>query len=120
MSKIWRSPLSALKAASPSIWKFRWAIHNRTTEKWCEIYGEKGGCEWGENPGIYRDLFDTPINSTPQISSGDPWKGEMQHFVDCIINNQTPDPDAKQGVAMMKMLDGIYASAASGREVEIG
>ncbi len=96
-----------------------WALGSRSNEQWCEIYGDKGGCEWGEKPGVFRDLFDTRVNSAPELPEDDAWRGQMQHFVDSILNGTKPDPDAEQGVAMMKMLDGIYASAAAGREITI-
>ena len=60
-----------------------------------------------------------PYNAKLDVGKGDPWQGEMQHFIDCILNDQTPDPDATQGVTMMKMLDAIYKSAAIKREVVI-
>ncbi len=97
-----------------------WALHNQKTRQWCQIYGTEGGCDWGESPAFYKETADgVSVNSALDIGMGDPWRNQIQHFVDCILENKTPDPDAKQGVQMMKMLDGIYKSAATGREVVI-
>lgn len=97
-----------------------WALHAREASKqWCQIFGTEGGCDWGDEPGLYREVMGTPTNAKIEIGKGDPWQGEMQHFIDCILKDETPDPDAKQGVQMMKMLDAIYESAASKREVVI-
>ena len=96
-----------------------WAIHNDKTRQWCQIFGTEGGCDWGEDTAIYRELQGASVNGKIDIGAGDPWQGEMQHFVDCILQNRTPDPDAVQGVTMMKMLDAIYKSAENGREVLI-
>jgi predicted dehydrogenase len=96
-----------------------WALHNEKTKQWCQIYGSEGGCDWGEAPAIYKELNGVSMNGALDIGMGDPWRGQIQHFVDCILQNKTPAPDANQGVQMMKMLDGIYKSAATGKEVVI-
>lgn len=95
-----------------------WALNNRKERQWCQIFGNQGGAEWGEvavvkeNEGIMSTL-------TPELPNADPWQGQIQHFIDSIKNGTTPDPDVNQGVQMMKMLDGIYQSAQTGREVVI-
>lgn len=97
-----------------------WAINSRReNEMWVQLYGTEGGCEWGDPTGVFTDLGGHPAVSDIQLQKQDPWKGEMQHFINCILNDETPDPDARQGVEMMKMLDAIYSSAAAGREVTI-
>jgi predicted dehydrogenase len=84
-----------------------------------QIFGNEGGCDWGNDTGIYREDSGTITTTTPDLPKVDPWQGEMQHFLDSIINDTTPDPDVAQGVQMMKMLDGIYKSAETKREVII-
>jgi predicted dehydrogenase len=42
---------------------------------------------------------------------------QMHHFVDCITNNTACLSTADQGVVLMTMLDAIYASARTGREI---
>ena len=99
-----------------------WAIHNRAQTMWCQIFGADGGAEWGDNTAIFSDKGDIASVLEPQdlkSGHGEEWTGEMQHFVDSILNDTTPDPDAKQGVSMIKMLSGIYESAKLGREIEI-
>lgn len=96
-----------------------WALNNERERQWCQIYGNEGGCEWGENVGLYRELNNVLTTTKPDLPQRDPWQGEMQHFVDSILNDTTPDPDATQGVTMMKMLDAIYKSAETKREVVI-
>jgi predicted dehydrogenase len=96
-----------------------WALHNEKERQWCQIFGSEGGCDWGNEPALYREVQGAPVNAKFELGKGDPWQGEMQHFVDCVLNDKTPDPDATQGVAMMKMLDAIYKSAATGREALI-
>ena len=96
-----------------------WALHNRQESQWCQIYGDEGGGEWGQNTGIFRDIENHTSVLTPAIGGGDPWRDQCGHFINSILNDTTPDPDVTQGVQMMKMLDAIYKSADSGREVVI-
>lgn len=96
-----------------------WALNNERERQWCQLYGNEGGCEWGENAGLYRELNNVLTTTKPELPQRDPWQGEMQHFVNAILNDTTPDPDATQGVTMMKMLDAIYKSAETKKEVVI-
>ena len=96
-----------------------WAINNASERQWCQLYGTEGGCEWGEKAGIFTEMHGLTANSHIDLPQLDPWQGETQHFVDSIINDTIPDPDATQGVTMMNMLDAIYKSAETKREVII-
>jgi predicted dehydrogenase len=100
-----------------------WAIHSRQNEQWCQIYGVEGGAEWGVDSSVKASLFreeeGIPVILESDLGKGDAWQGEMQHFVNSIINGTKPDPDAEQGVQMMRMLEGLYRSAELGREIEI-
>lgn len=97
-----------------------WALHNEKSRMWANLYGNKGGCSWGDALAIHTDLNHAHVNTSIDVPAGDSWTAEMQHFIDSIINNTAPDPSADQGVTMMKMLDAIYKSAETKREVIIG
>lgn len=96
-----------------------WALHNEKAKMWSYLYGDQGGCTWGDSLAIHTDLNNAHVNTEINVPAGDLWKNEMQHFIDSIINNTAPDPSADQGVTMMKMLDAIYKSAETKREVLI-
>jgi len=96
-----------------------WAINNERDRQWCQVFGNEGGCDWGEHPAMYRELNGMPTTSKLELHRGDPWQGQTQHFVDSILNDTTPDPDVTQGVTMMKMLDALYKSGETKREVVI-
>ena len=96
-----------------------WALHQARDRQSVEVFGSEGGAEWGEGVSIFHELAGVSSNARLNIPSGDAWAGEMQHFVDSILNNTTPDPDATQGVWMMKMLEGLYRSAEAGHEITI-
>jgi predicted dehydrogenase len=96
-----------------------WALHNERERQGVQLYGSQGGLEWADSVQLFKDLNGVPANSKIDTPRGDAWGNEMQHFVDSILNDTTPDPDVHQGVQMMKMLEGLYQSAESKREVII-
>jgi len=83
-----------------------------------QVAGTKGGADlnplkiFTERDGIQMDL-------SPEVPNVDSFAGQTAHFVECIQNNKTPLMSAEQGVQLMQMLDGIYKSAETGKEVKI-
>lgn len=96
-----------------------WALHNRAPQMGVHLYGTEGGFDWGEKPAIFRDINGVSTVTTPELQQIDNWAGQTAHFIQCILDDKTPDPDVNQGVTMMKMLEGLYKSAAMGKEVII-
>ncbi len=43
----------------------------------------------------------------------------MHHFIDCIVNKKKPICDMKESLAVQKILDAIYESSKTGKEVRI-
>ena len=85
--------------------------------------GEKGGCSW-ENGEIYCDQNDLMVNMTPTfISNQDGWislfRIKLQNWVDGCTKGTKLGAPGEAGLAVQKMLDGIYRSAAAGKEVTI-
>ncbi|HEX9996100.1 MAG TPA: Gfo/Idh/MocA family oxidoreductase [Abditibacterium sp.] len=93
-----------------------WAIHAAKDERLCHLHGTNGAIIWDDDAKtIDADGVVTQISA----QSGDAWTREMAHFIHCIQNGQNPDPDAAQGVEMMRILDALYQSARENREVKI-
>ena len=93
-----------------------WAIHAPRDERFCHLHGTDGAIIWDDAPKI---IDANGVVSPLSASGGDPWTREMAHFIECVQTRQTPNPDASQGVTMMRVLDALYRSAREGREVEI-
>ena len=53
------------------------------------------------------------------MPQADAFAGQTDHFLECVQTGATPMMPGAQGVQLMQMLDGIYKSAATGREVRI-
>jgi len=59
--------------------------------------------------------------SIPYIKMTEPLKLECQHFLDCILNNQTPRSDGRDGLRVVKVLQAAQESLdKSGMPVDIG
>ena len=81
------------------------------------MMGEKGGANW-ENAQVFHDQNGYMFNSTPAFTpKGDVFELKMRHFVDVCREGKENLSDGSAGLMVQQMLDGIYASAESGREV---
>ncbi|MDP6018963.1 MAG: Gfo/Idh/MocA family oxidoreductase [Candidatus Latescibacteria bacterium] len=82
------------------------------------LAGTKGGAElsplriYTERRGVQEDI-------TPDVPKLDAFAGQTDHFAECIQTGKTPLMSGEQGVQLMQMLDGIYKSAETGREVRL-
>jgi predicted dehydrogenase len=84
-----------------------------------QIMGTKGGAIW-DTSQVFTDFNDYMINATPSfIPKWDMWEYKMRHFVEVARDGRKNEAPAEHGVMVQKMLDGVYASAAAGKEVTI-
>jgi predicted dehydrogenase len=87
------------------------------------LVGDKGGATW-DPPAIFSDHAGTMINSTPAFLSKDTdftslFRLKLRNFVDGVLHNKPLEAPGEAGLAVQKILDGVYRSAESGREVKI-
>jgi len=87
------------------------------------IMGEKGGCQW-DPPMIFTDRAGTMVNETPGWLSKEAdfttlFGAKMRNFIDAITKNTPLRASGEAGMAVQKILDGVYRSAAAGKEVAI-
>lgn len=78
------------------------------------FYGTKGGAhrEIGQPVKLFGRAAGSYTTTIPRIDV--PATTPMAHFVGCIIEGKTPIVTPEQGVAVTRILDGIYASTAEG------
>jgi predicted dehydrogenase len=50
----------------------------------------------------------------PKIGSDEPLRLETQHFVDCIVNDETPRSDGRDALNVVKVLDAMEVSLREG------
>ena len=88
------------------------------------VYGEKGGAELEPALHIATEMHDSVVNIEPQIASrtfefGTGFAREIQNFVDAGLGRAESVAPAWHGVEIVRILEAIYASAESGKEVTI-
>lgn len=84
------------------------------------VYGTKGSVQL--NPlGLFEDqdgeLVSVPLSAKQDEPNG--FELQLRNFVQSIRGESEPVNNADQAVALMEMIDAIYASSAAGREVPI-
>jgi predicted dehydrogenase len=85
----------------------------------CTVYGTKATVRL-KPLTLFRDdngqLVDEPLQPDDEHDS---FELQMQNFIDAILGRAGPMNDSQQAVYLMEMLDAIYLSGATGREVPI-
>ena len=89
-----------------------------------KVYGNKGGAELEPELKIATERHDTVINIEPQIAPRVDeievgFSNEIANFVDTCLGRAESIAPAWHGVEIMKILDGIYTSAESGKEITL-
>ena len=87
------------------------------------LVGDKGGGNW-DPAGLYTDRAGTMINSTPSFLSSKTdfhnlFIAKLRNWIDASVNGTELRAPGEAGLAVQKMLDGVYRSAAAGKEVTI-
>ncbi|ASA24777.1 Gfo/Idh/MocA family protein [Paenibacillus donghaensis] len=99
-------------------------LHAKEDERSVRLYGEKGGFEVDPATVIVSERADTIVNSYPQTDHAgfdfnSAFQHEIDHFIDCLQSGREPLSPVQDGVEIMKILCGIYESAARGEEVRL-
>ena len=83
------------------------------------VVGTKGSIEldpaftFGESLEQYRTIGEK--KSHESFKATDQFGGEMRYFSDCILNDRDPEPDAEEGLADLRVIDGIQKAIETGQ-----
>ena len=103
--------------------EFSWASNVKEEQRFFELRGTKSGAKWSSSDqklGIYEEEYGRTVDYMPNI---DNTKGtqiheaNLRHFADVVLNGTEPMFVPQQGVNMVKILEAIYKSAETGKEV---
>ena len=88
-----------------------------------QIMGEKGGCRW-DPPAIFTDRAGHMTNYSPTHTGSGGFDAlfasKLRNWVDACLYNKPLEAPGEAGLAVQKILDGVYRSAANGgKEVAI-
>jgi predicted dehydrogenase len=92
------------------------------------VFGTQGGAlvDLTQPPGKRLTLFgadgNTLLETVPvDIQLPIPVETSVQeHFIDCLRTHRRPDNSAERGLAVMRVLDAVYQSSATGCDVTLG
>jgi predicted dehydrogenase len=98
--------------------EFSWASNIEREHRFVELYGTKAGFSWdNEEVKIFSEdngiLTDTLLKRVQQ----DGHQNFLRHAVDVLLDGVEPIYKPQQGLDMIKILNAIYESAQTGREV---
>jgi len=86
------------------------------------VIGDKGGASW-DPPAIFTDDAGTMVNTTPAFLPRSDFtilfEYKLRNFVDACLKDTPLEAPGEAGLAVQKMIDGVYRSAAAGKEVSI-
>lgn len=86
-----------------------------------DIFGTKSGARIDPNVELFSRMNDYLVDISPAgdtaLSFTGLFESQVAHFIDCVCSGRECRSPAKDGVALMGIIDGIYRSATLGREV---
>lgn len=87
-----------------------------------KLFGDKGGAEIEPELAMITEKNNTILNITPQIDNlgfdfEKSFVNEINHFVSCCLEGKESIAPVADGVEVMKMLNAIYESAKTGKEI---
>jgi predicted dehydrogenase len=97
-----------------------WALNTREERRYVTLYGTRSGADvLPQSAQLYSELDGTLVDVAPHIPPVNGYMEQLRHFVKAVQGDEEPIAPSHQGVTLMRMIDAIYASALSRREVVI-
>jgi predicted dehydrogenase len=99
-------------------------LQAKKDELYVKLFGDKGGAEIEPELAIVTEKHNTILNITPQIDNlkfdfTKAFTNEINHFVSCCLDGKETIAPVSDGVQVMKMLNAVYESAKTGKEVYV-
>lgn len=87
------------------------------------LMGDKGGCRW-DTASIFTDQLGHMYNMTPgwlskKADFGSLFHLKLRNFVDGVLHNKPLGAPGEAGLAVQKILDGVYRASDARKEVSI-
>ncbi|MEG9295877.1 Gfo/Idh/MocA family oxidoreductase [Mangrovibacillus sp. Mu-81] len=97
-------------------------LQAKKDELYVKLFGDKGGAEIEPELAIVTERHNTILNITPQVDDLNfdftkAFHNEIDHFVSCCLEGKETIAPVSDGVQVMKMLNAVYESARTGKEV---
>ncbi|MFB3896646.1 MAG: Gfo/Idh/MocA family protein [bacterium] len=96
-----------------------WASNiEKSDEFYSRLMGTKGGAQL-DPLIIYKEELGAQVDLKPVYPKVDTFAAETAYFIDCILKNKEPMATGEQGLEIMQILDAIYLSAKTGKQIKI-
>ena len=100
--------------------EFSWASNIEYEHRFVELRGTKAGCKiLGDALTIYSEKDGGQSNEDLHFRGLYGHTAALIHFVDVVLNGAKPIFEPQQGVDMIKLLNAIYESAETGKEIRL-
>ena len=86
---------------------------------YAEVYGDRAGATL-DPLRIYTERDGQFVDMAPQFPDVKGHEAEIAHFVDCVRKGSQPIASGEEAHAVMKVMDAIYKSASTRKEVKVG
>ena len=113
-----------LQGGSTLTLEVTWGLLMEKDFAYCNLFGEHGAALW--NPlRMHRAMHGSLVNVTPAVDSArnvykQAAEAQLGYFVDCVRKGSVPASAMQEALLVMRLVDAIYRSAESGREVKLG
>jgi len=104
-----------------------WACNMPEGERmFTELYGDKGGARqvnvdegYRFKTEYYTEMAGSQVDVVTHGGGSEHVEGGVSHLLTCIEKGREPESPGEHGLAIQRILDGMYRSAALGREVAV-
>ncbi|MBI4720753.1 MAG: Gfo/Idh/MocA family oxidoreductase [Chitinivibrionia bacterium] len=100
-----------------------WNLKTPKDVTFLQVFGSKGGAVMHPLT-IHKAMHGHLVNVTPELGGKrqyykESYKQEIDHFIDCILHKKTPLTTGEEALAVLKVLDAMYESASTQKEVQL-
>lgn len=101
-----------------------WNLRESRDDTYFQVFGSKGAANLHPLK-IHKAMHGQLVNVTPSLDGRrntykESYKKEIEHFVECIQKRRSPRTTGREALGVLKILDAMYESASTGREVTFG
>ena len=105
-----------------------WATHREPMQDgfFVRLFGSEAGANFftgaanGETVQAFKYIDNEPTTLTPKLPTEHAGHSRaVHHFVECCLTGQTPESPGEHGLIGLKIIDAIYESARTGKEITL-
>lgn len=97
-----------------------WASNIAEDKFYTSLLGDKAGANLDfRSLKIFSETNGTLLDISPKFTENATYECEIAHFVDCIRNNKKPISTAEQAIIVQKIIDSIYLSTKTCKEIKV-